>query len=57
MAKKNESEPKSEQPKRKHKFDEEQYKLLKRCSDKKDITEWNKWQEKYPNEEILLKYA
>ncbi len=54
MAKKKKSEPKREQPEDKPKYNEEQYKILKRCSDKKDITEWNKWQEEHPDEKVLL---
>jgi len=34
--------------------DLDQYEMLKRCSDKKDITEWNQWRKRNPNEEILL---
>ena len=37
--------------------DLDQYEMLKRCSDKKDITEWNQWRQKHPNEEILLEGA
>jgi Ion channel/Pentapeptide repeats (8 copies) len=35
-------------------FSQEQYDMLKRCSDKKDASEWNQWREKHPNEEIRL---
>ncbi len=35
-------------------FDQKQYNILKRCSDKKDTTEWNEWRKKNPNEPILL---
>jgi len=37
--------------------DLDQYEMLKRCSDKKDITEWHHWRKKYPNEEIWLEGA
>lgn len=28
--------------------------MLKRCSDKQDMTEWNEWREEHPNEDIWL---
>lgn len=34
--------------------DLDQYEMLKRCSDKKDVTEWNEWRKKNPDEDILL---
>ena len=34
--------------------DLDQHEMLKRCSDKKDMTEWNKWREKYPDEDVEL---
>jgi len=37
--------------------DLDQYEMLKRCSDKKDITEWNNWREEYRTVEILLEGA
>jgi len=37
--------------------DLDQYEMLKRCSEKKDITEWNEWREKHPKEDILLEGA
>ncbi|MFA5423947.1 MAG: pentapeptide repeat-containing protein [Phycisphaerae bacterium] len=37
--------------------DEEQYKLLKECSDNGDITPWNKWLEQNPDKEIWLQGA
>ena len=36
------------------KFSQEQYEMLKRCSDKKDMTEWNQWRKKYPDKNIFL---
>ena len=39
----NESESKNEKPKEGRRFSQEQYDILKRCSDKKDMTEWNQW--------------
>ena len=41
-----------ERPERK--YSEEQYQMLLRCSEKKDVTEWNEWRKDNPNEEILL---
>ncbi|MCP4049087.1 MAG: pentapeptide repeat-containing protein [bacterium] len=38
-------------------YSQEQYDMLKRCSDKKDMIEWNEWREKNPNEDILLEGA
>jgi uncharacterized protein YjbI with pentapeptide repeats len=35
--------------------DLDQYEMLKRCSDKKDMTEWNEWREKHPDEHICLR--
>jgi len=60
-----ESESKNEKPKEERRFDpellkkglrcdQEQYDMLKRCSDKKDMTEWNEWRKANPEEEILL---
>ena len=57
MPKKNESEPKREQPEDKPNFNEEQYKLLKSCSKKKDLTDWNIYREEHPGEKILLEGA
>ena len=34
-------------PKRKRRFSQKQYDMLKRCSEKGDITEWNEWREKH----------
>ncbi len=39
------------------KFSQEQYDLLKKCSNKKDMTEWNQWRKKNPDEKILLEGA
>ncbi|MHC4475345.1 MAG: pentapeptide repeat-containing protein [Planctomycetota bacterium] len=38
-------------------FTQEQYDMLKRCSDKKDMTEWNEWRKANPDEEIYLEGA
>ena len=34
-----------------------QYEMLKRCSDRKDVSEWNDWRERNPYEEIYLQGA
>lgn len=39
------------------KFNRLQYNILKRCSDKRNVTEWNEWRKEYPNEKILLEGA
>ena len=57
-----------EKKKKEHRFDPEllkkglrcdldQYEMLKRCSDKRDITEWNEWRKEHPDEEIWLEGA
>ena len=38
-------------------FSQEQYDMLLRCSEKKDMTEWNEWRAENPNEEVLLECA
>ncbi|MCK4815449.1 pentapeptide repeat-containing protein, partial [bacterium] len=45
---------KREEPKKGRRFSQEQYDMLKRCSDKKDMTEWNKWREQHRKEDIKL---
>jgi len=50
----NESESKNEKPKEGRRFSQEQYDMLKRCSDKKDMTEWNEWRKNNPKIEIFL---
>ncbi len=37
--------------------DLDQYEMLKRCSEKNDVTEWNDWVHKHEAEEILLEGA
>lgn len=64
------SEPnaQNEKPKEERRYDPEllkkgyrcdldQYEMLKRCSDKRDITEWNQWRREHRGEEILLEGA
>ena len=55
MAKKDD-ESNSKQ-KKERRFSQEQYNMLKRCSDKKDMTEWNEWRKKNPKEDIVLEGA
>lgn len=38
-------------------LDRKQYDMLKRCSEKKDMTEWNEWRKKKPDEDIQLREA
>ncbi|MGB2863346.1 MAG: pentapeptide repeat-containing protein [Sedimentisphaerales bacterium] len=52
----NESNSKPEKPKD-CRFSQEQYDMLKRCSDKEDMTEWNEWREQNPDEDVLLEKA
>jgi len=49
-----EAEPKDERAKKDRRFSQEQYDMLKRCSDKKDMTEWNEWRKEHPDEDIWL---
>ncbi|MBW1855656.1 MAG: pentapeptide repeat-containing protein [Deltaproteobacteria bacterium] len=51
---KSKSESKEEQPKSERQFNQQQYDMLKRCSDAKNITEWNEWRDKNPYEKIRL---
>ena len=37
--------------------DQNQYDMLKRCSDKKDLSEWNEWRKKNPSTDIHLSKA
>jgi len=39
------------------KFSQSQYDMLKRCSEKGDMTEWNQWRKDNPKEEIFLEGA
>ena len=52
-----ESESKNEKQKEERRFRPEQYDILKRCSDKRDVTEWNEWRKQNPNKDILLEQA
>ncbi|MDL2275157.1 pentapeptide repeat-containing protein [Desulfosarcina sp. OttesenSCG-928-G10] len=35
----------------------EQYRMLRRCSEEKNLKEWNRWRKRYPDEEIFLQGA
>jgi hypothetical protein len=59
---------KPEQPQDKRRYDPEllekglrcdldQYEMLKRCSSKKNLTEWNEWRHRHPEDDILLEGA
>ncbi len=48
----NESESKNEKMKEARRFSQEQYDMLKRCSDKKDVSEWNEW--RGDDQDVLL---
>ena len=50
----NQQNSQPEKPKEKRRFSQEQYDMLKRCSDKKDMAEWNEWRKKHSEEDILL---
>jgi len=52
-----ESESKENKPQRPRRFSQEQYDMLKRCSDKKDMTEWNEWRKQHFEEDVLLEGA
>ena len=53
----NELNSKPEKPKDQRRFSQEQCDMLKRCSDKKDITEWNEWRKAHPGQDIDLAIA
>jgi uncharacterized protein YjbI with pentapeptide repeats len=39
------------------KYSQQQYEMLLRCSEKKDVTEWNQWRGRYRDAEVLLEGA
>ena len=60
-----ESESKTEEPKKEQRldpellkeglrYDSDQYEMLQRCSDKKDMAEWNEWRKENPGERVFL---
>ncbi|TSA56153.1 MAG: hypothetical protein D4R45_01265 [Planctomycetaceae bacterium] len=51
----NEPMSKERKPNGNHRrFSQEQYDVLKRCSERKDMTEWNQWRRKKHSKPILL---
>ena len=48
------NEAKKDDNKKERRFSQEQYNMLKRCSEKMDMTEWNEWRKKNPQQEIWL---
>jgi uncharacterized protein YjbI with pentapeptide repeats len=52
-----ESKSQKEQAEKKPNLNEEQYKLLLSCSEKKDVTDWNKYREEHPADPVLLQGA
>jgi hypothetical protein len=54
MSEENNKSQKEEQPKR---FNQQQYDMLKRCSEKKDMTEWNEYRKEHLYEKIWLQGA
>ena len=47
-------ESQEEQPKKERRFNQAQYDLLKKCADKKDMTEWNEWRKKNQDVDVEL---
>ncbi|MHC4642679.1 MAG: hypothetical protein ACYS32_13620 [Planctomycetota bacterium] len=54
MGKKHKKKPGRQQPEGQRKFNQQQYDMLKRCSDKKDMTEWNQYRYEKPEKKVLL---
>ncbi len=53
-----ESKSQADEPKEgQRRFSQEQYDMLKRCSDKKDMTEWNRWRRRHKEEDVCLEEA
>ena len=51
------AESKQQQSNQERRFNQEQYDMLKRCSEKKDMTEWNEWRNEhseYDVQDVLL---
>jgi hypothetical protein len=53
----NESNLITDKLKDQRRFSQQQYDMLKRCSEKKDMTEWNQWRNHNPAQDILLEGA
>ena len=52
-----ESKSNDDRPQHQRRFSQEQYDILKRCSERKDITEWNEWRKQHPDQKIALEGA
>ena len=50
----NESDSQKERMTNKRRFSQEQYDLLKECSDRRDTSKWNQWRIDNPDKDILL---
>lgn len=50
----NDDTPAERKDQKKPSYNQKQYEMLQRCSEKQDISEWNEWREKNPFEEIQL---
>lgn len=50
----NEPNLQNEKPKNELRLSQEQYEMLKRCSDKEDMSEWNQWRKDHPDEVVSL---
>lgn len=48
------AKPDEGESQREPRFSQEQYDMLKRCSDKQDMTEWNEWRKQHPEQDVLL---
>jgi len=57
MAIEDEQKSSRNQPEGERRFSQKQYDMLKRCCDKEDMTEWNKWRIQNPGEDVLLEGA
>ena len=53
----NESNLGTDKLKDQRRFSRQQYDMLKRCSEKKDMTEWNEWRNLNPAQDVLLEEA
>jgi len=48
------SKPDQQPPEGERRFSQKQYDLLKSCSDKQDMNEWNQWRQEHPDLDIEL---
>lgn len=54
---KEQAKRKQGQQKKKSRFSQEQYDIIKRCSEAKDMTEWNMWRKENLHEDVCLERA